>query len=108
MPDAYHRYGHFTAGNGHNDWLVTDGYYHPEGVPENSNWGGRMDQPGDGRLGETQDPWTGLCQHESFWDCQDSHPHPIFDHADRFIYFTSNKAGSRSVYRVAVPLTPMG
>ena len=39
LPDAYHRYGHFTAGNRHNDWLVTDGYYHPEGVPENSNWG---------------------------------------------------------------------
>ena len=108
LPDAYHRYGHFTAGNGHNDWLVTDGYYHPEGVPENSNWGGEWISLVTVDWEKRKIQWTGLCQHESFWDCQDSHPHPIFDHADRFIYFTSNKAGSRSVYRVAVPLTPMG
>ena len=87
---------------------MTDGYYHPEGVPENSNWGGEWISLVTVDWEKRKIQWTGLCQHESFWDCQDSHPHPIFDHADRFISFTSNKAGSRSVYRVAVPLTPMG
>ena len=103
LPAAYHRYGHFTAGSRHNDWLVSDGYFHPEGVPENSNWGGEWISLVTVDWKRRNIRWVGLCPHESFWDCQDSHPHPIFDHADRFIYFTSNKSGSRSVYRVAVP-----
>jgi oligogalacturonide lyase len=31
--------------------------------------------------------WLPLCEHQSFWDCQDSHPHPIFDHSDGNVYF---------------------
>ncbi|MBP0574040.1 hypothetical protein J8J27_25405, partial [Mycobacterium tuberculosis] len=27
LPAAYHRYGHFTAGNRHATWLACDGYY---------------------------------------------------------------------------------
>lgn len=40
LPSEYHRYGHFTVGNRHDDWLACDGYYHPEGAAENENWGG--------------------------------------------------------------------
>lgn len=103
LPSDYHRYGHFTAGSRHNDWLVTDGYYHPEGVPENSNWGGEWISLVRVDWQRRSLRWTGLCPHESFWDCQDSHPHPIFDHADRSVCFTSNKSGQRAVYRVFLP-----
>jgi hypothetical protein len=102
LPAEYHRYGHFTAGNRHNNWLVSDGYYHPSGMPENDNWGGewisRVDMDWEKRALQ----WTALCPHESYWDCQDSHPHPIFDHGDGAVYFTSNKSGKRAVYRVDV------
>ena len=103
LPADYYRYGHFTVGNLHNNWLVSDGYYHPAGEPENSNWGGewisRVEVDWERRLLR----WTPLCPHESYWDCQDSHPHPIFDHADGSVYFTSNKSGNRAVYRVRLP-----
>ncbi|MBS1156843.1 MAG: hypothetical protein H6R07_2767 [Proteobacteria bacterium] len=104
LPVQYHRYGHFTAGNQHNEWLVSDGYYHPEGVPENTNWGGewisQLKVDWDARSIE----WRPLCQHQSFWDCQDSHPHPIFDHTDSEIYFTSNAEGARNIYKIKVAL----
>ena len=103
LPEIYHRYGHFTAGNKHNNWLVSDGYYHPSGTPENSNWGGewisRVEVDWDARRLK----WTALCPHESYWDCQDSHPHPIFDHSDGAVYFTSNQSGMRAVYKVLMP-----
>ncbi len=103
LPAEYKRYGHFTAGNLHNDWLVSDGYFHPEGAPENDNWGGewisvqRIDW--EGRRIE----WLPLCEHKSYWNCQDSHPHPIFDHSDGSVYFTSNRDGKRAVFRVELP-----
>lgn len=102
LPDQYHRYGHFTAGNRHNNWLVSDGYYHPDGVPENNNWGGEWITLLKVDWDKKTIEWQPLCQHESFWDCQDSHPHPIFDHQDGAVYFTSNKSGERAVYRTVV------
>ena len=102
LPDEYHRYGHFTAGNRHNNWLVSDGYYHPAGVAENDNWGGEWISLLKVDWEQRSIEWHALCPHESFWNCQDSHPHPIFDHADGAVYFTSNKSGSRAVYRVKV------
>lgn len=102
LPAEYHRYGHFTAGNRHNNWLVSDGYYHPSGTPENDNWGGEWISRVDVDWERRALQWTALCPHESYWDCQDSHPHPIFDHADGAVYFTSNKSGKRAVYRVEV------
>ncbi|BET67283.1 hypothetical protein ASA1KI_22010 [Opitutales bacterium ASA1] len=102
LPEAYRRYGHFTAGTMHPEWLVSDGYWHPEGGAENGLWGGewitRLHVDWESRRIE----WTPLCPHHSLWDCQDSHPHPIFDARDAFVYFTSNYGGGRSVRRVAV------
>lgn len=103
LPDDYHRYGHFTAGNLHDNWLVSDGYYHPDGVPENENWGGEWISVQRVDWGTRQIEWIPLCEHRSIWDCQDSHPHPIFDHGDNAVYFTSNTSGRRAVYRVAIP-----
>ncbi|KAF7600259.1 MAG: hypothetical protein CGU29_03030 [Candidatus Dactylopiibacterium carminicum] len=103
LPAAYHRYGHFTAGNRHGNWLVSDGYYHPEGAPENENWGGEWICLQQVDWARRQIEWRPLCQHRSIWDCQDSHPHPIFNHADGAVFFTSNASGRRAVYRVAVP-----
>jgi hypothetical protein len=77
LPKHYHRYGHFTAGNLHNDWLVSDGYWHPDGQPDNALWGGEWItlQKIDWALRHIE--WVPLCAHHSSWDCQDSHPHPI-------------------------------
>jgi hypothetical protein len=43
-----------------------------------------------------------LCGHLSSWDCQDGHPHPIFNHTDTAVHFTSGKDGRRAIYRVDV------
>lgn len=103
LPVAYQRYGHFTAGTQHRNWLVSDGYWHPEGAPENGLWGGewitRLDVDWDKR----SIAWTPLCRHQSAWDCQDSHPHPVYGPGDRDVWFTSNIGGGRSVGRIAVP-----
>jgi oligogalacturonide lyase len=98
----YERYGHFTAGNLHNNRLVSDGYFHPSGAPVNANWGGEWIslQVVDWENQSMQ--WLPLCEHKSFWDCQDSHPHPIFDHRDGNVYFTSNRDGKRAVFRINV------
>lgn len=105
LPAEYHRYGHFTVASQHNNWLVSDGYYHPHGVSENSNWGGEWISLIEVDWDQRRMKWVALCPHESYWDCQDSHPHPIFDHVDGHVYFTSNKTGARAVYRVTVPIT---
>ena len=102
LPAEFHRYGHFTVANRHNNWLVSDGYYHPAGVAENSNWGGEWISLIEVDWDQRDMKWVALCPHESYWDCQDSHPHPIFDHADGAVYFTSNKSGDRAVYRVPI------
>ncbi|HWA25920.1 MAG TPA: oligogalacturonate lyase family protein [Lacunisphaera sp.] len=103
LPREYTRYGHFTAGTRHINWLVSDGYWHPTGEPEDGRWGGewltRLQV--DWACGRIE--WTPLCRHHSAWDCQDSHPHPVFGPGDRKIYFTSNLGGGRSVCRVALP-----
>jgi hypothetical protein len=103
LPKAYHRYGHFTAGTVHNDWLVSDGYFHPEGEPESGTWGGDWISLQKVDWVHRRIEWLPLCRHESAWDCQDSHPHPIFAPGDRHVYFTTNHGGGRAVARVAVP-----
>ena len=82
--------------------METVGYYHPAGASENDNWGGEWISLLKVDWDQRSIEWQALCPHESFWDCQDSHPHPIFDHADGAVYFTSNKSGCRAVYRVKV------
>jgi len=101
LPKHYHRYGHFTAGTVHADWLVSDGYWHPDGAPENGLWGGqwitRLQVDWEARRID----WVPLCEHHSRWDCQDSHPHPVFVQGDDSIVFTTNLGGGRSVARVS-------
>ncbi len=103
LPQSYERYGHFTAGNCHNDWLVSDGYFHPAGAPVNENWGGEWISLQIVDWERRNIRWFPLCEHRSFWDCQDSHPHPILDHGDGSVYFTSNRDGKRAVFKVDVP-----
>jgi len=100
LPPQYQRYGHFTAGNIHNNLLVSDGYYHPVGAPENENWGGEWISSQKVDWDKKIITWIPLCEHHSFWDCQDSHPHPIYNHSDTSVYFTSNKDGKRAIYKV--------
>lgn len=103
LPKKYHRYGHFTAGNCHNNWLVSDGYFHPEGESENENWGGEWISLQKIDWKNKTIDWVPLCHHDSIWDCQDSHPHPVYNHHDNAVYFTSNKEGKRAVYKVNIP-----
>ena len=103
LPPEYQRYGHFTAGTQHNDWLVSDGYWHPAGAPESGLWGGEWITKLQVDWEARRIRWTPLCEHHSSWDCQDSHPHPVFSPDDRHVYFTSNLGGGRCVCRVAVP-----
>ncbi len=44
-----------------------------------------------------------LCRHDTSWQDQPSHPHPVFAPDDRTIYFNSDRTGEAAVYRVAVP-----
>lgn len=98
------RYGHFTVGNVHDNWLVSDGYYHPENVPEDGNWAGEWISVQKVDWENKQITWLPLCKHHSLWDCQDSHPHPIFDHSDCTVYFTANnRKGMRTIYSVSLP-----
>jgi len=97
LPPQYTRYGHFTAGNG--DWLVTDGYYEePDDPPSHGAWISLLKPDW---MSRTID-WRPVCRHGSSWRSQDEHPHPIFDHAGRHVYFTSDRSGRRAVYRVEV------
>jgi hypothetical protein len=98
LPENYTRYGHFTVGD--DDWLVTDGYYEtPDDPPGKQGAWISLLKP-DWQRGTIE--WKPICRHGSSWRSQDEHPHPIFDHAGRSIFFTSDQAGQRAVYRVAV------
>ena len=100
LPPQYTRYGHFTVGNG--DWLVTDGYYEtPDDPPSLGAWISLLKPDWTNR---TLD-WRPICRHGSSWKSQDEHPHPIFDHAGRHVYFTSDRTGRRAVYRVGVDVS---
>lgn len=102
LPAEYERYGHFTAGNIHNNWLVSDGYFHPAGVPTNNNWGGEWISIQKVDWENNSIEWIPLTEHKSLWNCQDSHPHPIYDHSDTSIYFTSNRDGKRAVFKINI------
>ena len=99
FPDGWTQYGHFTVGNA--GWLVSDGYYRRDDDPVHGAGAWLSLQRVDWDGGEMT--WIPLCRHGSSWDSQDSHPHPIFNHAGDAVYFTSDKDGKRAVYRVDVP-----
>jgi oligogalacturonide lyase len=103
LPMEFHRYGHFTAGMQHANWLVSDGYWHPADDPEDGRWGGEWITRLIIDWAARRIEWTPLCRHHSAWDCQDSHPHPVFGPGDDdAVFFTSNVGGGRTVCRVAV------
>lgn len=101
LPAGWRQYGHFTTGRP--GQLVTDGYYRPPGAGSEGSgrWLSLVEVDWEaGRL-----CWQPLAEHGSSWLSQDEHPHPILDHAGRYVYFTSDRDGRRAVYRVAVDAT---
>ena len=97
FPKPYVKYGHFTVSN--TRALVTDGYYQTANEPgKSSRWITILKPDWENKTIE----WVPLCEHGSDWKGQESHPHPIFDHAGNAVYFNSNKEGFRAVYKVDV------
>ena len=98
MPESYVKYGHFTVSN--TNLLVTDGYYQEDGEEPGGcgKWITVLKPDWDNETIE----WHPLCRHGSNWDCQESHPHPVFSHAADSVYFNSNRDGLRAVYKMDV------
>lgn len=98
LPEAWNRYGHFIVGA--NGLLVSDGCYTHQSDPEHARGQWISLVKVDWSQGSSQ--WMPLCRSGSSWNSQDSHPHPIFDHACNWIYFTSDAEGHRMIYRIRV------
>ncbi len=95
FPRRFKKYGHFTVGS--TSTLVTDGYYEEKHQHSSKGeWITRLDVDWKRK----KITWTPLCKHRSSWATQDEHPHPIFDHGEKYIYFTSDFEGKRAVYRI--------
>lgn len=96
LPPRYTRYGHFTVGE--RGTLVSDGYYTEAGDRDTygGQWISRVEV--DWERGRIR--WAPLCRSDSSWSSQDAHPHPIIDHASRYVYFTSDAGGKRAIYRI--------
>jgi hypothetical protein len=115
-------YGHFISGG--DSWLVTDGYYwnlinrmnsivqklmrilFGFKVPKKFSRGFplgiwisilKVDWE------KKQIKWVPLCRHDSFWKDQDDNPHPIFNNDRTAVYFTSDKDGPRTIYKINIP-----
>lgn len=100
LPQGWTQYGHFTVGNP--GYLVSDGYYRQDDDPEQRSGVWITCQHVDWKNEHID--WTPLCRSGSSWDSQDSHPHPIYNHAANAIYFTSDRDGKRAVYRIEVSI----
>ncbi len=98
LPDGWERYGHFTVGT--TGQLVSDGYFKADEQDDAPvcPWISTLKVDWDRRTAE----WNPLCRHDSSWDCQDSHPHPILNHSCSYVYFTSDADGQRAVYRCGI------
>lgn len=98
LPQGWDRYGHFTVGNP--GQLVSDGYYcaGPDDTADICPWICQLQVDWTKATAE----WHPLCRHDSSWDSQDSHPHPIYNHAVSAVFFTSDRSGKRAVYRCPV------
>lgn len=94
----YTQYGHFTVKS--SGMLVSDGYYRTEGQEE-QGWAGAWISLQKADWDNKTIEWIPLCRHHSSWDCQCSHPHPIFDEAENYVYFTSDKTGRRQIHRIS-------
>jgi hypothetical protein len=95
LPADWKHYGHFTVGNPGE--LVTDGCYQEF---LDKKWGGSWISLLKVDWSQAHIQWFPLTMHGSTWRSQDEHPHPVFDHAGKAIWFTSDKAGKRAVYRL--------
>jgi len=100
LPANWKRYGHFTVGLSAE--LVTDGCYETTGDP--AKWAGAWLSLLKVDWNQRQIQWFPLARTGSSWRSQDEHPHPIFNHAGNEIWFTSDKAGPRAVYRTPAQL----
>ncbi len=98
LPLEFTHYGHFTMGNLHPELLVTDGYYRDE--EGHDDWISLLKV--DWEAGSLS--YVPLCRHGSPWTTQDTHPHPIFDHRDRYVYFTGMVGNVLKVCRVSTGL----
>lgn len=110
LPKAYHSYGHFTISK--DGLLVSDGYYVPDSVLEQSTAGqdyGGSDfaarwisvQKVDWNRGIIT--WFPLGEHNSSWKTQDTHPHPIFSPDGKRIYYTTDASGKLEIRSCIVP-----
>jgi len=99
LPQAWERYGHFTVGRPGE--LVSDGYFEQPDDPRAGHGAWLCRVTADWAAGRLD--WQPLCRNGSSWNSQDSHPHPIFNHAVDAVYFTSDQDGKRAVWRIAVP-----
>jgi oligogalacturonide lyase len=99
LPDGWTRYGHFTVGSGEGE-LVTDGHYVADAADTDPvcPWVCRVGVDWSARTLA----WQPLARAASSWSSQDSHPHPIFDHASESVLFTSDVRGRREIFRVPV------
>lgn len=98
FPPQYQKYGHFTVSN--EGMLVSDGYFETEEEKDNV-WPSYISVQKPNWEEETME-WIPLCKHDSAFDLQDSHPHPIYNHKGNAVYFTSSKDGKRAVYSCKV------
>lgn len=98
LPADYTQYGHFTVGQP--GMLVSDGCYR-QGDADAEGWTGHWISLQRMSWSQGKIQWIPLCRHGSSWDSQDSHPHPIFNHAADTIYFTSDRDGKRAVWSIA-------
>ena len=112
LPDEFDAYGHFTMD--HSMDLVCDGYFRFRDdvriARENSTDNGPDPHRKDGEYISKVVPdwergiltWLPQCRHESDWLGQDAHPHPIYSHDGRRIFFNSRSGNYVKVYCVDV------
>jgi hypothetical protein len=93
LEKAWTRYGHFTVGK--IGQLITDGCYQQPDDPE--SWGGAWISLLKVDWDHGTVDWTPLLRHGSSWTSQDSHPHPVFNHAGDSIWFSSDQGGHRAI-----------
>ncbi len=96
LPAEWKRYGHFTVGKPGE--LVTDGCYQENA---DKGWGGSFISRLEVDWDSGSIKWFPLVRHGSSWKSQDEHPHPVFDHAAKAVWFTSDQGGPRGILRVA-------
>jgi Tol biopolymer transport system component len=53
--------------------------------------------------GATENRLTDLCRHDTSYDIQDAHAHPLTTPSGKSVIFTSNRTGNCQVYEVSLP-----